>query len=99
MNSLQGIAVKLLRKAANDIEIGNSELSDAEAMDLLSAATHQVMSKETACQYLNLSRCRFDDLVRARKLPRGKKRIGFKELVWWRDELDASVKAMKNNKK
>jgi predicted DNA-binding transcriptional regulator AlpA len=46
------------------------------------------MSKEQACNYLNLSRSRFDDLVRERKIPRGKKRVGFKELYWYQDELD-----------
>jgi hypothetical protein len=55
---------------------------------VLRVIAHEAMSKEQACVYLNLSRSRFDDLVRERKIPRGQKRTGFKEKVWWRDELD-----------
>jgi predicted DNA-binding transcriptional regulator AlpA len=57
-------------------------------MDILSVVAHEAMSKEQACNYLNLSRSRFDDLVREEKLPKGKKRVGFKELVYYKDELD-----------
>jgi len=46
-----------------------------------------VLSKDEACSYLNLSRSRFDDLVREGKIPKGKKRQGFKELIWYKDEL------------
>jgi hypothetical protein len=45
------------------------------------------MSKEQACQYLNLSISRFDDYVRMGKVPKGKKVVGFKELRWFEDEL------------
>ena len=60
----------------------------AEAIDILRIVAHEAMSKEQACNYLNLSRARFDDLVREKKIPRGRKRVGFKELYWWKDELD-----------
>lgn len=81
---------KELRNLADKIEAGNSNLTEEEAMALLSTCTHEVMSKDQACSYLNLSRSRFDDLVREGKLPRGRKRRGFKELVYYRDELEAA---------
>lgn len=86
--SLKRIIVKLLRDTADKIDAGNSELSESEAMDIMSVLSHRVMSKEDACIYLNISRSRFDDLVREGKLPKGRKRRGFKELVFYQDELD-----------
>ena len=80
--------VRALKETADKIEAGNCELSESEAMDIMSVLSHQVMSKEDACIYMNMSRSKFDDLVRERKLPKGRKRRGFKELVWYKDELD-----------
>lgn len=99
MISIRSLVVKLLREAADKIEVGTSEISDSQAMDLVSAFAHVPMSKESACSYLNLSRSRFDELVRAKKLPKGKKEVGYKELSWYKDELDLAVKNMQESKK
>ena len=88
MYEFRRMVVKYLREIADKIEVGTSEISESQAMDILSVVAHEAMSKEQACNYLNLSRSRFDDLVREGKLPKGKKRVGFKELVWYKDELD-----------
>lgn len=80
--------VRALKETADKIEAGNCELSESEAMDIMSVLSHQVMSKEDACIYMNMSRSKFDDLVREGKLPKGRKRRGFKELVFYKDELD-----------
>lgn len=92
MQALNKLITKLLRETADKIDTGNCELSESEAMDILSVLSHRAMSKEDACIYLNLSRSRFDDLVREGKLPKGKKRRGFKELVYYQDELDECIK-------
>ena len=92
MQALNKLITKLLRETADKIDTGNCELSESEAMDIMSVLSHRAMSKEDACLYLNLSRSRFDDLVREGKLPKGKKRRGFKELVWYQDELDRYIK-------
>lgn len=88
MFEFRRMVVKYLREIADKIEVGTSEISESQAMDILSVVAHESMSKEQACNYLNLSRSRFDDLVREGKLPKGKKRVGFKELVYYKDELD-----------
>ena len=80
--------VKYLKDAIARVESDDCELCDEEAMDILKVIAHRSMSKEQACNYLNLSRSRFDDLVRERKIPRGKKVTGYKELRWYQDELD-----------
>lgn len=88
MFEFRRMVVRYLREIADKIEVGTSEISESQAMDILSVVAHESMSKEQACNYLNLSRSRFDDLVREGKLPKGKKRVGFKELVYYKDELD-----------
>ena len=89
---IKNTIIKMLRETADKIEVGTCEMSDTEAMELLSILSHRAMSKEDACIYLNISRSRFDDLVREGKLPKGRKRRGFKELVFYQDELDASIR-------
>jgi predicted DNA-binding transcriptional regulator AlpA len=84
---LKGLVVKYLREAAEKISSGNCEITEAEAMDILRIISHEALSKEQACSFLNLSRSRFDDLVRENKIPKGRKRRGYKELCWYRDEL------------
>lgn len=89
------LLTKLMRDTADKIDAGNCELSVDEAMDLLNVLSHESLSKDQACSFLNLSRSRFDDLVRERKIPKGRKVRGFKELRWYKDELDASIKRLK----
>jgi len=88
MFDFKKLVVKYLKEVAEKIDSGTSEITESQAIDVLRVIAHEAMSKEQACIYLNLSRSRFDDLVRERKIPRGQKRVGFKELVWWKDELD-----------
>ena len=85
--TLKKLLIKLLRETANKIESNNCELSDQEMTDIMGIISHRVLSKEQACSYLNLSRSRFDDLVREGRIPKGRKRRGFKELIWFEDEL------------
>lgn len=94
MQALKRIVAKLLRDVADKIEAGTCELSEQEALDIMSAVAHKVLSKDQACQFLNLQRSRFDDLVRAGRIPRGRKRKGFKELVWYEDELRQYVMSL-----
>ena len=87
------LIIKLLREAADKIEAGTCELSEEEQTDLLSVIAHRSLSKEEACQFVNLSRSQFDNLVRQGQLPRGRKQRGRKELIWYEDELRACLDA------
>jgi predicted DNA-binding transcriptional regulator AlpA len=86
--SLKEKVIKLLRETADKIDAGNSELSESEAMDIMRVLCHESISKAQACIYLNLRRAQFDNLVRAGKLPKGRKVTGFTELRWYKDDLD-----------
>ena len=85
------LVVRYLRDIADKIEAGNTELSESEAMDIMGIIAHESLSKEQACRHLNVSRSRFDDLIREKKLPKGRKVSGFKELRWYRDELEKAI--------
>ena len=98
MFDFKSLVVKYMREVADKIEVGTSEVSESEALDILRIVAHEAMSKEQACSYLNLSRARFDGLIREKKIPKGKKRVGFKEQAWFKDELDAAVYRMKKKK-
>ena len=95
MNSIKKLLVKLMRETADKLDAGNSELSDDEAVGLISMLTHRVLSKEQVCQFTNMSRSTFDENVRIGVFPRGRKRTGFKELVWYEDEIRECLKSLK----
>lgn len=92
---------ELLAKIVSDIDAGNSNITEVEAMELakvLQSYTDktQKMSKYQACQYLNVSRATFDNYVREGVLPRGKKEAGFKELFWTEKDLAEFIKSRKS---
>lgn len=82
----------LLRKILNDIDAGNSNVSEKEAIEIVNVIKSytdktQRLSKYQACQKLNISRATFDNLVREGIIPRGQKIAGFKELFWTEKDL------------
>ena len=93
----------LLEKIVNDIDAGNSNITEEEALKLtkvLQSYTDKTvkMSKYQACKYLNVSRATFDNYVREGSIPRGKKEAGFKELFWTLKDLDDFIRKAKNKK-
>ena len=88
----------------DDIDSGNSELNTNnmyEIVDILKRYNFRdkFISKYQAYTYLNISRAKFDNLVRAGQLPRGKKIEGFRELQWSLKEIKECGKkiASQNN--
>lgn len=84
-----------LRKIADKIDAGTCEMSVDEAMDIVNMLTHEAISKEEACKFLNVSRATFDLHVSLGNIPKGRKRTGFKELVWYKDELQKCVERLR----
>jgi hypothetical protein len=92
---------EILSKIINDIDAGNSNITDNDAMELtkiLKSYTDktQKMSKYQAYRYLNVSRATFDNYVREGLLPRGSREAGFKELFWTQKDLDNFIKSRRN---
>ena len=95
---------KILLKIVDDIDAGNSNISEKEAFELtkvLQSYTDKTskLSKYQACQYLNMSRASFDNYVREGKIPQGKKEAGFKEKFWIKKDLDNIKKKVYDNRK
>lgn len=96
MLNLTKLLIKELRNTADKLEAGTCEISETEAMDIINTLTHEAMSKESACKFLNISRATFDLHVSLGNIPKGRKRIGFKELVWYKDELQKCIDRLKH---
>ena len=94
----------LLERMINDIDCGNSNITEDEAMEMIKVIKSYTdktkrLSKYQACQKLNVSRATFDNLVREGVIPRGEKVIGFKELFWNEKTLDEVIKSRRNGNK
>ena len=96
MIDIKNLLSKELRKVADKIDAGTCELSVDEAMNIVNMLTHEPLSKEEACKFLNVSRHTFDLHVNLGNIPKGRKRTGFKELVWYKDELQKCVERLKH---
>lgn len=88
----------LLLKIVDNIDSGNSNLNEDEAIELIDNLRRltdktERLSKYQACQYLNISRATFDNYVREGLLPRGKHQAGFKELSWSKKDLNEFIKS------
>lgn len=91
------IIKELLLKIVNDIDTGNTNIdSDGceELIDYLTALTNknEKLSKYQACKYLGVSRATFDNYVREGVIPKGRKQQGFKELFFYKKDLDKFLK-------
>jgi hypothetical protein len=92
-----------LYKIIDDIDSGNSSITEEEALQLcntLKELTHkdERMSKYKAYTYLNISRATFDNYVAQGLLPKGKKEAGYKELSWYKKDLDECATKIKVGK-
>lgn len=92
---------KYLLKIVDDIDAGNSNLTEAEATEIVDTLKRlsdreKRLSKYQACKYLNISRATFDNYVREGKLPKGNKESGFKELSWNKKDLDNLIQKCKS---
>ena len=94
----------LLQKVIEDIDAGNSNISENDAVKIIKTLSEYTrkdkgISKYTACEYLNISRATFDNYVREGKIPKGKHEIGFKELRWYKKDLDKFIEESRNGNK
>ena len=94
------IIKSILNNIIKDIDVGNSNITEedeAKILEVLNKYTHkdEKLSKYQACQYLNISRATFDNYIRDGKLPKGIKQVGFKELSWFKKDLDIFINSCK----
>lgn len=89
MNTLirEGLANSLI-ELAGKLKANTSEIDEEQAIKIMKLVAHQPMSKEQAAIHLNMSTSKFDTLIREGWLPKGRKKLGWKEKVWYEDEID-----------
>lgn len=87
---------ELLVGIIHDIDAGNSNIEEEDEVKIIEILKQYTrkdkpMSKYQAYTYLNMSRATFDNLVKDDKLPKGTKVAGFKELFWYKKDLDKAI--------
>lgn len=82
---------EILNQWINDIDTGNSYLSQEdqeEVLDLIQRINSKDLSKTEAADYIGVCRATFDNYIDKGLIPKGKKRPGWKELSWKKHDLD-----------
>ena len=85
----------LLQQIIDDIDSGNSNMSQdnqLEAIQLIQKFYSKDLSKLEAAEYIGVSRATFDNYIKNGWIPKGTKRVGFKELSWKKFNLDEFLK-------
>ena len=84
----------ILQKFIDDIDADNTNLSFEQECQILRILSNvdsgqdNEMNKTQAADYLGVSRATFDNYVRDGFIPKGKQIGNFKELRWYKSDLD-----------
>lgn len=84
----------ILQKWIDDIDADNTNLSCEQQCDIIRILSNvdlgqdNEMNKTQAADYLGVSRATFDNYVRDGFIPKGKQVGKFKELRWYKSDLD-----------
>ena len=84
----------ILQKFIDDIDADNSNLSYEQQCDIIRVLSNvnvgqdNEMNKTQAADYLGVSRATFDNYVHDGFIPKGKQVGKFKELRWYKSDLD-----------
>lgn len=88
----------LLQQIINDIDSGNSNIKEdqqLEVVDMIQKFNSKELSKIESANYIGVSRATFDNYITRGLIPKGKKRSGFNELSWNKQDLDKFLKCKK----
>lgn len=100
---MKRIIRNLLQGIIDDLDAGNTNINEEEAIEVAKVISElrkdNGISKYAACEYLNVSRATFDNYVREGKIPKGKHEIEFKELRWYKKDLDKFIEESRNGNK
>lgn len=84
----------ILQKFIDDIDADNTNISYEQQCDIIKILSNvdigkdNEMNKTQAADYLGVSRATFDNYVHDRFIPKGKQVGNFKELRWYKSDLD-----------
>ena len=92
--SMLKIIRNILQKFIDDIDANNTNLSFEQQCDIIRVLSNvdigqdNEMNKTQAADYLGVSRATFDNYVKDGFIPKGKQVGHFKELRWYKSDLD-----------
>ena len=84
----------ILQKFIDDIDANNTNLSYEQQCDIIRVLSNvnigqdNEMNKTQAADYIGVSRATFDNYVKDGFIPKGKQIGNFKELRWYKSDLD-----------
>ena len=84
----------ILQKFIDDIDTNNTNLDYEQQCQIIRILSNvnigqeNEMNKTQAADYLGISRATFDNHVRDGFIPKGRQIPGFKELRWYKSDLD-----------
>lgn len=84
----------LLQKFIDDIDADSTNISYEQQCDIIrilsnvNSGQDNEMNKTQAAEYLGVSRATFDNYVHDGFIPKGKQVGNFKELRWYKSDLD-----------
>ena len=84
----------LLQKYIDDIDTNNTNINYEQQCDIIRILSNvnlgqeNEMNKTEASDYLGISRATFDNYIRDGLIPKGKQIGRFKELRWYKSDLD-----------
>ena len=86
------ILAHLLRSLADNIDAGNSNITEAEMMEICemisnSSNPDEKISKYQTAELLGVNHKTVDYYVRKRYIPHGRQEIGFKEIFWYKKDI------------
>lgn len=94
---LMSIIKTILQKFINDIDANNTNLSYEQQCAVIRILNNidqeesQEMNKTQAADYIGVCRATFDNYVKDGYLPKGKQVGSFKELRWYKSDLDLYI--------
>lgn len=85
---------EIFQKYIDDVDAGNTNLNYEQQCNIIqilsnvNSGQNNEMNKTEAAEYLGVSRATFDNYVRDGFIPKGKQIGRFKELRWYKSDLD-----------
>lgn len=82
---------KELRNIADKIDAGTCEVSQDDALEIMSVISNVSLSREESARYLNMNASTFRKKVEAGKIAKPHKRRGLVEKLWFLHELKHAI--------
>lgn len=81
-----------LQQIVNDIDSGNTNISQEQQLQILDIINRKEMSKTEAADYIGVSPSTIDNYVKKGFIPEGMKRQGISSKLWLKSDLDKFLK-------